>query len=319
MDSKVSPKISLVTPSYNQGDFLEDTILSVLDQGYPNLEYIIIDGGSSDNSVEIIKKYEKYLHYWVSEQDDGQYHAINKGFSFATGDVFAWINSSDFYLPWTLKTVGSIFCELPEVSWLTTLNKLVFSEDSYCIRYNSLPAFSKEAFLKGCYLPIWPQGLGWIQQESTFWSKSLWNKVDGLNSDFSLAADFDLWGRFFDHAELFGVIAPLAGHRFHRDQLSRKNMDYKIDAEFALNNLRKKKGISPLNRKLKATSEDKGIVWSINLYGKIKRWPFLGGIVTSIYNLLLKLKKKKYHGKLINMKLDNNGDCWEIIEVEYDA
>ena len=101
-------KISIITPSFNQGKYLEQTILSVLDQKYPNLEYIIIDGGSNDNSVEIIKKYEHRLKYWVSEKDNGQANAINKGLSHCTGEIICWLNSDDYYLPDTLKKISNI-------------------------------------------------------------------------------------------------------------------------------------------------------------------------------------------------------------------
>ncbi len=108
------PKISIVTPSYNQAEFLERTILSVLNQNYPNLEYIIIDGGSTDGSVEIIKKYEKYLTYWVSEKDRGQTEALNKGFARATGDLRAWLNADEEYLPGALRCVAEKYEEANE-------------------------------------------------------------------------------------------------------------------------------------------------------------------------------------------------------------
>ena len=94
------PKISIVTPSFNHAQFLEETILSVISQNYPDLEYIIIDGGSTDGSVEIIKKYEQYLTYWISEPDNGQSDALNKGFTRATGDIYGWLNSDDLYKDW---------------------------------------------------------------------------------------------------------------------------------------------------------------------------------------------------------------------------
>src|SRR6267142_1062651 len=109
-------KITIVTPSFNQGSFLEQTILSVIGQQYPDLEYIIIDGGSTDNSVEIIKKYASRLAHWESETDRGQAHALNKGFALATGTIFGWINSDDFYLPGTLFFVAEqLGARQPEV------------------------------------------------------------------------------------------------------------------------------------------------------------------------------------------------------------
>lgn len=110
------PKISIVTPSFNQGKYIEQTILSILNQNYPNLEYIIIDGGSKDESISILKKYEKYISYWVSEPDKGQTDAINKGFLKCTGDIFNWLNSDDIYAPGVLHEIAKMYRENPNVS-----------------------------------------------------------------------------------------------------------------------------------------------------------------------------------------------------------
>src|ERR1051325_5733493 len=110
-DGRTWPRISVITPSYNQAQFLEQTIRSVLLQGYPNLEYIIIDGHSSDGSAEIIKRYEQHLAFWVSEPDRGQSHAINKGLTMATGQIMCWLNSDDYYLPGTLETVATALAD----------------------------------------------------------------------------------------------------------------------------------------------------------------------------------------------------------------
>lgn len=112
------PRITVVTPSYNQGKFLEQTIRSVLLQGYPDLEYMVIDGGSTDGSVDVIRRYQHLLSYWVSEKDGGQAHAINKGFDRASGEIFAYINSDDFYLPGALRAVAEHFRRSPASTWV---------------------------------------------------------------------------------------------------------------------------------------------------------------------------------------------------------
>ncbi|MEO6456043.1 MAG: glycosyltransferase family 2 protein [Ginsengibacter sp.] len=110
------PKISIVTPSFNQGKYIEKTIQSVLDQGYPNLEYIIIDGGSTDNTIDVIKKYESHIAYWISEKDKGQTDAINKGFAKCSGEIFNWINSDDYYEPETFKKLSTFFTSNPSIN-----------------------------------------------------------------------------------------------------------------------------------------------------------------------------------------------------------
>lgn len=120
-----APRISIITPSFNQGAYLEETIRSVLDQNYTNLEFIIIDGGSTDDSVEIIRRYEKHLAYWVSEKDSGQCDAINKGLRRSTGDIWAYLNSDDYYVPGAFEAVAKAFLENPEAQWVTGSGRYV--------------------------------------------------------------------------------------------------------------------------------------------------------------------------------------------------
>jgi hypothetical protein len=204
------PRISVVTPSYNQAPFLESCLRSVLGQRYPNLEYIVVDGGSTDGSVEIIKSCEKDLAYWVSEPDAGHYAAVNKGFRRATGDILAWLNSDDMYTPWTLAIVSDVFRRMPEVQWLSTLYPLFWNEAGAATLCTQLSGFDRAAVLR--------HGKG-VQQESTFWRRSLWERTGAaLDTSFKLAGDLDLWARFWEHAELYGVAVPLGGIRRHGGQ-----------------------------------------------------------------------------------------------------
>jgi len=205
------PRISVVTPSFNQGEFLEATLRSVITQGYPGLEYVVIDGGSTDDSVVIIERYEADLAYWVSEPDQGHAHAVNKGFAQTTGEIMCWINSSDMHYPWTLETVAEIFLQLPQVDWVVGVASQ-FDVGGRLRVVASPPGLNVYDVLAGDYR--------WIQQESVFWRRSLWEQAGGqLDQSLKCAADFDLWLRFFHLAPLYSVATLLGGFRVHDDRL----------------------------------------------------------------------------------------------------
>jgi len=221
------PKISLMTPNFNCADYLEHTIVSVLAQNYPNLEYIVLDGGSTDASVDIIRKYEDRLAYWASRPDKGPYATINEGFARSTGDIMAWLNSDDMYLPGAFSTVAEIFAQNPEVEWLTTIMPAAWNEQGQAVLVGDLHGFNRDSFVRGGNGPSSKdQGYkvytrGCIQQESTFWRRSLWERAGGyLDTSVTLAADYELWARFYQHAELYGVRALLGGYRLRTNQIT---------------------------------------------------------------------------------------------------
>lgn len=230
------PKISIVTPSFNQGQFLEECIDSILSQNYPNLEYIIMDGGSTDGSVEIIKKYDKFLTYWQSKPDGGQYEAINEGFRLSSGEIMAWLNSDDKLHPGSLRLLATVFGSRPEVEWLTGRPTGWREDGSLKLVFDHLPTWSRARYFNREFTEYF------IQQESTFWRRSLWDRAGGrLDTEWKLAADFELWARFFRHARLYSIDALLGGFRFHDSQKTASMLaEYKreahavIDREIAL-------------------------------------------------------------------------------------
>jgi len=219
------PKISVITPSFNQAEFLEECIDSILSQNYPNLEYIIMDGGSTDGSVEIIKKYEKHLSYWQSRPDGGHYAALNEGFRRTSGEIMAWLNSDDKYHPSSLHIVGELFSAFADLDWMMGRPTVWDAEGKLKMVLATVPPWSQQLYLSGFYGP--PH----IQQESTFWRRSLWERAGShLDTGFSLAGDMELWARFFHYASLHQCDIPLGGFRSHADQRS-KNFAEQYDHE----------------------------------------------------------------------------------------
>jgi glycosyltransferase involved in cell wall biosynthesis len=225
------PKISIVTPSLNQAQFLEKTILSVLNQNYSNLEYIIIDGGSTDGSVEIIKKYEKYLTYWVSEKDKGQAEAINKGFQKSTGQILAWLNADDLYLPDTLFKVKNIFQKYREINFLYGHSVLLDQKDNLTrVLYTVPQTYPSYIYDRG----------GNVFQGSVFWKRDAFYKYSGLDSKLYFTLEYKLLDNFFKYEKGFFLNDILAVYRIHKESKS-STVNAKLVVE-EFNSIRKIKG-----------------------------------------------------------------------------
>lgn len=206
------PKLTVITPSYNQGDFLERTILSVLNQNYPNLEYMIIDGGSSDQSVEVIKKYEKHLAYWISEKDKGQVHALNKGLSRATGDWISFQNSDDVYFPGTFEKFGKAASRSPEADMLYGDLFMITPQDKVTELLKTLPFSMSSQLIEGMQ----------IHNQSLFFRRSLIEKYGDFDESYRFAFDYEFITRYLSNKNVSARrIEGLAGAlRVHPDAKS---------------------------------------------------------------------------------------------------
>jgi glycosyltransferase involved in cell wall biosynthesis len=210
LSNNIYPRISIVTPSYNQGKYIEETIQSVLRQEYPNLEYIIIDGGSTDNTIEIIKTYQEHLAYWVSERDSGQSNAINKGITRCTGEIFNWLNSDDLLIPNALLTVAKTWKENPGriISGGTEFfnNKGVFKTVN-----------AAEQTLRN-FIRFWEAtDFQWAQQ-STFVPLASLKKIGGIREDLKYCMDYNMMVRLLmEGLQASYVKETLARFRFHTE------------------------------------------------------------------------------------------------------
>jgi len=191
------PRITIVTPSFNQAGFIEETIRSVLLQGYPSLEYIVIDGASSDQTVDIIKRYEKGLSWWVSEPDRGQSHAINKGFARATGDIVAWLNSDDHYLPGTLHTVAEYYRNFPAAGAWAGGTRQIDVRSGKTLWNRMPPPLKFESLASGEYF--------YPPQPSVFLNRSVLGKELYLDERYQIQMDFDLWLRITKNFDMVPI------------------------------------------------------------------------------------------------------------------
>jgi glycosyltransferase involved in cell wall biosynthesis len=247
------PRITVVTPSLNQSAYLEGTIVSVLSQDYPNLEYIVVDGGSTDGSVEIIEKYADHLAFWCSEPDRGQSHAINKGFARATGDILAWLNSDDYYEPDALRAVADVYCNAPHTVMVygdcymlypdgrTTLKRKISFDRNICL-YSYLM----------------------VPQPSAFWRRDVYEAVGDLREDLQCAMDYDLFLKLAHYCPtgIRHLRTPLSTYRLHHGSKS-----LSLVRQFALEWSRVRSS---------HTSESPPILWAKNKYYLLKaEWRFL--------------------------------------------
>jgi glycosyltransferase involved in cell wall biosynthesis len=200
--------ISVITACRNCDEYIGQTISSIIGQQYQNLQYVLVEGASTDSTLEIVNHYRNEINIIISEPDEGQYYGIQKGMRLASGEIMAWLNGDDMYYPWTFSVINNIFQKFPEVDWIIGQPSYM-NRESQCIRIsgNAGTAYPREFIRNGWFRKALA---GYLQQESMFWRKRLWDKAGGLNLHYQYAADFELWTKFAEYADLCTVTIPLA-------------------------------------------------------------------------------------------------------------
>jgi glycosyltransferase involved in cell wall biosynthesis len=209
------PRISVITPSYNQGQFIEATIQSVLSQEYPNLEYLVVDGGSTDGTLDILRRYSEKLR-WISEPDHGQVEAINKGLRLASGEILAYLNSDDLYLPGALQRVGRYFRDHPQAAWVSGRCLTVDADlrQTRCL----ITIYKNLWLLTRSYRALLV--LNYISQMGTFWRRPVYEQLGPLDERLHYTMDYEYWLRIGEHYPLQALPQNLAAFRLHASSKS---------------------------------------------------------------------------------------------------
>ena len=267
---KALPSLTVITPSLNQGRFIGQTIESVLGQDYPNLEYIIIDGGSTDNTLEVLKEYSSRIT-WVSESDGGQSNAINKGLHMASGEIVAYLNSDDIYHPGALTAVGDFFASHPEAAWLTGKCQIIDLIGAEMRR--GITLYKNFWLLTNSYLVL--QIMDFISQPATFWRKNVIEEIGEFDEELVYAMDYDYSLRVGKKFNLYVLNKYLASFRIHPSSKagSSSNAQFEVDLQIA-----------------KKYSSSKLILYLHNLHNNL---------IIGVYNLL---RKKDSQGPMITAK-----------------
>ena len=237
-DKRTIMKFSIVTPVYNGAQYIAETIEGILGQeGDFEIEYLIQDGGSTDDTRSIVKSYEEKLKVgtypvrcsgvtlsYRSEKDRGMYDAVNKGFANATGDIYAYLNADDRYVPGAFAVIARTFTMYPKIEWLKGITSFAH-EESLEVEPGQCMVYNQHWIAKGIY----GRNAYFIQQDSVFWRKALWQRAGGMDANLRYTGDYDLWIRFAEHSPLWSLNVPVSIFRRRAGQLSGNMTPYRTE------------------------------------------------------------------------------------------